>query len=51
MRKLPSELGGLFYDGIDANGLLYWFEALKYKIDQEVNYKKLILKGLGYKDV
>lgn len=50
MRKLPNDLGGLFYDRLDSKGLLYWFDALKIKIEQDAKYKKLVLKGLGYKD-
>lgn len=50
MRKLPSDLGGLFYDELDANGILYWFETLKIKIEADREFKKLLLKGLGYKD-
>jgi len=49
MRWLPKDIGGFFYDNIDMNGLLYWFEVVKHKIDEKVKFNDLLLKGLGYK--
>lgn len=43
-------MGSLFYDNIDSNGLIYWYETVKIKIEEDAKFKKLILKGLGYKD-
>lgn len=49
MRWPPNVLDGLFYDSIDSRGVIYWFEPLKHKMDEEQKFKELLLKGLGFK--
>jgi len=31
MKWLPKDMGGLFFDGIDYRGILYWYEIIKAK--------------------
>lgn len=50
MKWLPKDMGGFFYDDIDYQGIIYWFHVVKLKIEDESEYKKLILKGLGFKN-
>lgn len=37
MKWLPKELGSLFIDNIDHNGLMYWHETIMEMIDKLEN--------------
>ena len=39
LKWLPKEIGSLFYDDIDHQGLVYWYVTVK-KMVEEINPKK-----------